>query len=81
MRETWQVWVNALFKSYGVIYLPWLPSKLPDEHSTDIRTSSRFLSRQRLSMMRVSVVVADVSELQRGVWVVSQVVDNHVHVA
>ena len=40
---------NALFKSYGVIYLPWLPSTLPDELSTDIRNSSRFLSRQRVS--------------------------------
>ena len=34
---------NTLFKSYGVIYLPWLPSTLPDELSTDIRNSSRFL--------------------------------------
>ena len=40
---------NALFKSYGVIYSPWLPSTLPDELSTDIRNSSRFLSRQRVS--------------------------------
>ena len=40
---------NALFKSYGVIYLPWLPSTLPDELSMDIRNSSRFLSRQRVS--------------------------------
>ena len=30
-------------------YLPWLPSTLPDELSTDIRNSSRFLSRQRVS--------------------------------
>ena len=37
---------NALFKSYGVIYLPWLPSTLPD---ADIRNSNRFLSRQRVS--------------------------------
>ena len=40
---------NALFKSYGVIYLPWLSSTLPDKLSTDIRNSSRFLSRQRVS--------------------------------
>ena len=45
---------NALFKSYGVIYLPWLPSTLPDELSTDIRNSSRFLSRQRVSAFNSS---------------------------
>ena len=40
---------NALFKSYGVIYLPKLPSTLSDKFSTDARNSSGFLSRQRVS--------------------------------
>ena len=40
---------NALFKSYGVVYLPRLPSTLPDELLTDVRKSSGFLSRRIVS--------------------------------
>ena len=36
---------NALFKSYGVICLPPLPSMLSDEVSGDIVNSIGFLSR------------------------------------
>ena len=40
---------NALFKNYGVIYLPPLPSMLPDELLADVRNSIGFLSRLRIS--------------------------------
>ena len=47
--------LNVLFKSNGIINLSWLPLTFPDKLSTDVRNSTRFLSRQRVSTFNSSI--------------------------
>ena len=54
---------NALFKSYGVICLPPLPSTLPNELSTDRRNSCGFFSRRRVCTLSDSFCRTTASSL------------------